>query len=318
MIDRYDNEPKCAEFQKVISDVLFGQLLAKRMLSTFVGFAIDESTDVGHTSQMIIYVFYVDVEDDYTFECEFFALVEVLGPSAEELFESMRERICAVKDRNGKTWLWDKWMAFGTDGPSVMTSPENGVRGLVKAVKPRMYAHHCIGHRAHLGARDCLEDIPFCSNLDEFLRALGKFYSWSTERRKELKAITMDNDDPQTQVDMSCATRWLSRDGAALSVLDKYESIVEQHYRGKDDNSTSLGLYSKLTDYRYCADLAHVSDILSQNELLCLGYSRRRSSTATPLTLPWRSSCREWRSSFVLAMKIRCSSDRASMSSSIR
>ena len=234
------------------------------MLSTFVGFAIGESTDVGHTSQMIIYVFYVDVQNDYTFECEFFALIEVLGPSAEQLYESMRERICAVKDTRGTPWLWNKWMTFGTDGPTVMTSPEKGVWGLVKAVKPCMFAHHCIGHRAHLGARDCMEDVPFCNNLVEFLRALGKFYSWSTERRVDLKAITMDNDDPQTQVDMSCATRWLSRDGAALSVLDKYESIVEQHYRGKDENSTSLGLYNKLTDYRYFAGLAHVSDILSK------------------------------------------------------
>ena len=49
-----------------------------------------------------------------------------------------------------------------------------------------------------------------------------------------------------------------------MSVLDKYESIVEQHYRGKDDNSTSLGLYNKPTDYRYFAGLAHVSGILSK------------------------------------------------------
>ena len=30
-------------------------------------------------------------------------------------------------------------------------------------------------------------DVKFCAALDEFLRALGRFYSWSTERRVELK-----------------------------------------------------------------------------------------------------------------------------------
>ena len=53
--------------------------------------------------------------------------------------------------------------------------------GLLKVVKPCVFANHCIGHRAHLGARDYREDIGFCNNLDEFLRALGKFYSWSTD-----------------------------------------------------------------------------------------------------------------------------------------
>ena len=59
----------------------------------------------GHTSQMIIYVFYVDVENDWTFESEFFALVKVIGPSAEQIYETMRQRICSVKDKQGKASL---------------------------------------------------------------------------------------------------------------------------------------------------------------------------------------------------------------------
>ena len=164
---------------------------------------------------MIIYVFYVDVENDFTFTVEYFCLVAVGNCNATGLFETLATQIKAVKDKRGKMWLWDKWMAFGTDGPTVMTSEENGVWGLVNAVKPQIFTQHCAGHRAHLGARDCMDDVPFCKNLDEFLRALGRYCSWSTERRVDLKRITMDNDDPQTQVDLACATRWLSRDKAA-------------------------------------------------------------------------------------------------------
>ena len=213
---------------------------------------------------MIVYVFYVDVENDFTFTVEYFCLIAVGNCNATGLFETLATQIKAVKDKRGKMWLWEKWMAFGTDGPTVMTSEENGVWGLVKAVKPQMFTQHCVGHRAHLGARDCMEDVPFCKNLDEHLRALGRYYSWSTERRVDLKRITMDNDDPQTQVDLACATRWLSRDKAASSVVDKYESVTQQHYENKDNNPTSLGLYNKLTDYRYMGGLCHVSDILAK------------------------------------------------------
>jgi uncharacterized membrane protein len=46
---------------------------------------------------------------------------------------------------------------------------------------------------------------------------------------------------------MACATRWLSRDKAAQSVIEKYESVTEQHYDSQDSNTTSLGLSVHVT-----------------------------------------------------------------------
>ena len=94
---------------------------------------------------MIIYVFYVDVENDFTFTVEYFCLVAVGNCNATGLFETLATQIKAVKDKRGKMWLWDKWVAFGTDGPTGMPSEENGVWGLVKAVKPQMFTQHCVG-----------------------------------------------------------------------------------------------------------------------------------------------------------------------------
>lgn len=46
---------------------------------------------------------------------------------------------------------------------------------------------------------------------------------------------------------MACATRWLSRDKAAESVIEKYESVTEQHYDSQNSNTTSLGLSVHVT-----------------------------------------------------------------------
>ena len=61
------------------------------------------------------------------------------------------------------------------------------------------------------------------------------------------REIAIDNDDPATEVHMACATRWLSRDKAAQSVIEKYESVTEQHYDSQDSNTTSLGLSVHVT-----------------------------------------------------------------------
>jgi hypothetical protein len=62
-----------------------------------------------------------------------------------------------------------------------------GVVGKIKEYKPYLVDVHCVGHRTQLAANDTFNDIKFCAALDEFLRALGRFYSWSTGRRVELK-----------------------------------------------------------------------------------------------------------------------------------
>lgn len=226
-------------------------------------------TDVSHTKQMIIYVYFVDVAKDYEFATEYFGMIECNDGTAPGITNTLVRHIQSFQSDTGEQWLWQKWVTFGTDGPSVMTGT-NGVHERIKEFKDYLVGVHCVGHRTALAANDTFthSTVPFCSNLDEFLRALGRFYSWSTERRVELRELAHDNDEPETQVTLACQTRWLSRDRAAVSVLNKYTSITEQHYNGQDNNSTSMGLYRKLTDYKYFAGLAAVADVLAAQAAL--------------------------------------------------
>jgi hypothetical protein len=246
----------------------------KMLLSPTNGFCIDESTDVSHTSEMIIYTQYVDVENDFHITLEYFEMVACPGGSAEALYNTVTT---AVKNRHKQ--LFDKWMAFGSDGPSVMVGSKNSVVQRLKVVKPWLIDQHCVGHREPLAAKDAFDSIAHCSKLDEVVHACGSFYSHSNERRIELRDIAVRNQEDATQIDMACNTRWLANGMATDSIVEKYESVIEQHAINRTATMTSEGLFRKLTDWNIFGGLLNISDVLAQLTIM----SKTFQKTKVPL-----------------------------------
>ena len=105
-----------------LSSVVFEEQLERLRRSPRVGFALDESTGVSHTIQMVIYVFYVDVTDgQFEMRVGFWKLVTANAGTADEIFGTLKREVRSYKDAFGVAWLWDKWVSFGSDGPTVMT-----------------------------------------------------------------------------------------------------------------------------------------------------------------------------------------------------
>ena len=171
---------------------------------------------------MIIYVQYVDVEEDFQIKLEYFAMVACSGGSADQLHTTV---ITTVKGRHET--LFDKRMAFGSDGPSVMVGAKNSVTQRLKVAKPWLVDQHCAGHPEPLAAKDAFDSVAHCSKLDEVVHGCGSFFSHSNERRKELREIAVKNNEDSTQVDMACNTRLLANSAAVDSIFEKYESAVE-------------------------------------------------------------------------------------------
>lgn len=269
ILGRFNNYMQCAEFIKELSGVECRKQTEKMLKSPKLAFAIDESTDVSHTSEMIIYVQWVDVDNAFSIELDYFAMVECPGGSAAQIFTT----VCtAVKARDRV--LFDKWVAFATDGPSVMVGCNNSVVQRLKAIKPYIVDVHCVGHREPLAAKDAFDSVAHCAKLDEVIHGCGSFFSHSTERRKELRDIAVSNNDDTTQVDMACNTRWLSNSMAADSIVEKYESVVEQHFANRNSTLTSEGLYRKLTDWNIMGGLLNVCDVLDKLKRMSLTFQK--------------------------------------------
>ena len=258
-----------AEFIGELSGVLEREQTTRLLAAPKLGFCIDESTDVSHTSEMIIYVQYADVAADYVIKLEYFAMVPAMGSGSKELFDTLTK---AVKDRS--KLLFDKWVTFGSDGPSVMVGAQNSVVQRLKVLKPWLVDNHCVGHRQPLAAKDAFDSVRHCAKLDEVVHACGSFFSWSTERRNELIEIATANDDDATQVAMACKTRWLSNLQAVESIVEKYESVVEQHSVNRGITVTSEGLYRKLTDWNIFGGLLNICDVLGKLKKMSLVFQR--------------------------------------------
>lgn len=254
-----------------ISSVLRNKQTIKLLKSPKTAFAIDESTDVSHTSEMIIYVQYVDVECDFEIVLEYFEMVACPGASAKELFDTVTG---AVKARG--QILFDNWVAFATDGPTVMIGEVNSVTQRLKVIKPYLIDIHCVGHREPLAAKDAFNSIAHCSKLDEVVHACGSFFSHSTQRREELVEIADANNDDNTQVEMCCRTRWLSNSNSTDSIVEKYESVVEQHWNNRGITITSEGLYRKLTDWNIFGGLLHICDVLAKLKRMSLTFQQKQ------------------------------------------
>ena len=196
-------------------------------------------------------------------------MVPAMGSGSKELFDTLTK---AVKDRS--KLLFDKWVTFGSDGPSVMVGAQNSVVQRLKVLKPWLVDNHCVGHRQPLAAKDAFDSVRHCAKLDEVVHACGSFFSWSTERRNELIEIATANDDDATQVAMACKTRWLSNSQAVESIVEKYESVVEQHSVNRGITVTSEGLYRKLTDWNIFGGLLNICDVLGKLKKMSLVFQR--------------------------------------------
>lgn len=145
-----------------------------------------------------------------------------------------------------------------------MVGENNSVTQRLKTTKPYPVDQHCVGHREPLAAKDAFDSVTHCAKIDEVVHRCGKFFSHSTQRRVELREIADKNKDKTTKVGMACNARWLSTGDATDSIVEKMESVIEQHAINRTTTLTSEGLYRKLTDWTIFAGLLHVCDILGK------------------------------------------------------
>ena len=232
LLDRFQNNVQCTEFEVCISEILKGDLQKKLLKSPVVAITIDESTDVAHLSQMMIYVKYIDVDAGWIVKTEYLETLECDGADSKSIFDTLKACLQRWK-------IYEKMVAFGSDGATVMIGEHSGVATRLAFERKGMISIHCIAHRGALAAADAFGKVAFCKTLDECLRAVSNFYSLSTERRKELKGLCALNNDPETQVGSAAKTRWLTTGLVTDSVMTKYDSIMEQHYNNTGVTVTS-------------------------------------------------------------------------------
>jgi hypothetical protein len=190
-------------------DELNKGLLTKLEKSTFVGAAIDESTDVSSAENAGIYVYYAEEGEA---KCDFLKMKQLHGATAVHI----KNAFCEVLKEFS---LIEKLICFGSDGASVMLGKRGGVAAFLRAdphIWPCMLNNHCVGHRLALGAHAATDAVKYSHVVESFICSAYNPFARSSKRQDALKAL-QETFNESGKILRSVPTRWLSR--AAVNLL---------------------------------------------------------------------------------------------------
>jgi len=154
--------------------------------SIFYGITIDESTDISITSDLVVFATIIEEGVHVIF---FLGLLKIEG----EKLDVNVIFYCLINHL--KKWELDlgKFVAFGSDGTSIMMCSRSGVATKLKIkINPFLLFFHCVAYRNNLAALDASK-VPNCkvisSEVDTLLNIIASFFNISSKCKHALTTL---------------------------------------------------------------------------------------------------------------------------------
>ena len=218
--------------------------------STFCNFALalDESTDVNDTAQLLVFVRGVDSSFQVTEELA--GLGSMHGQTTGiEIFNCVRSIVDELH------LPWASLTSVTTDGAPAMMGPTNGFLGHLRrhlctlGHNQELFQHHCIIHQGSL----CAKTLKFQNVMDFVFRSINFIRSRGLKHRQFqafLEEMEADFGDVLYHTDV----RWLSRG----SVLRRFVALRSEIHTFLQANGRDT---SVMDDSNWLADLCFLTDI---------------------------------------------------------
>ena len=172
-----------------------------------------------------------------------------------------------------------KWVAFGSDGASVMTGK---VTGVSKRIQDHVGQHviciHCISHCVALAGKSAVGTSVLFTIVDKLMKAIATDFKQSAKKTDELKLIQDSFNDVKTlQILKFVEVRWISRFATMSRIISQLEPLLQFY-------STQPGLirFQQLAVKGVIRFMHFVADALKELQLLTK-YSQSRSMTLDKL-----------------------------------
>ena len=266
--DKYVNDMAAADMVMCLATVIRDEIEAWLKASPVHAAMIDESTDVGHFSQMMIYVRLMT--KDGRFRTVFWRLLEVADADAAGLFSVFS----SAYEMSGVPT--SRLASFASDGAPVLTGKLNGVAVRIMIFNMFIIAAHCVAHRHALATSDAADGNETATQLDTDMRDVVNYHSNATKRITKLAKLQISLKVKRLAVLKFVTTRWLCRGGVALRLLDILPALVAEFQSDSVDEkvATATALYTLATSYRFLLSLCIYTDILTQMNLLSKGFQK--------------------------------------------
>ena len=166
----------------------------------------DEATDSSTHEQFILFVRYINLQEQKIIE-EFLEIKRIVGhPNAANLFTAVME--CIEKEAVDDSLPTEKRVGLTTDDTSVMVSTRGGVYGKLKqAVNSKLFLTHCPPHRLILALKAGQKVLP--GDIEKTVADVLYFFKMNRDEFHFLKELVEPNNQYNALVQYH-RIRWLS------------------------------------------------------------------------------------------------------------
>ena len=188
--------------------------------------------------------------------------------------------------------------AFSVAGPRAWNTLPTAIklltcRGALSMMKTKMNTNfivfHCMADKLELAVHDVLKVVTELEHFRMFVDTLYSHFSRSPKNQNELKAVAEDLHVQLRKVVRTFDVRWVASSFRSVcAIWQSYPALVGHFQLCSSDSNRNArerakckGLYNKLTQWFFVAELAIIKDALEPIKSLSLYFQTREASVIT-------------------------------------
>ena len=192
-----------------MSQDIKSQVIEKIKLSPFFAIQLDETTDVAHLPQLLVYARFISenqVEEEFLFCSPL-----ITTTKAEDIMNIVSN---FFEEEN---LSWAKLVGVCTDGAPSMLGSRSGFMTLVKTKNPDIITTHCLIHREALASKTL--PAPLKATLETVIRIVNHIKGGALNTRL-FRRLCQDMDSAHQDLLFYTSVRWLSKGNVLARVFE--------------------------------------------------------------------------------------------------
>ena len=221
----------------MIADDIKQQLIAKLKEAPCFALQLDETADIKHDAQLIVYCRFPDKSVKKIVEHFLFCLPVGVQTTGEFIFSKLDEFFL------NENLSWQNCVAVTTDGAAAMTGKHRGATALIKLRSPECKLLHCILHREALASKKLrAHSSDKASELDKLMSDVVKIVNAIRPKAKTSRLFFKLCDEMSANhktLLLHSEVRWLSR-GKVLQRVLLLRNELYKFLKSRNDESGLL------------------------------------------------------------------------------
>ncbi|XP_071147183.1 zinc finger protein 862-like [Mytilus edulis] len=265
----YESYYSATEILAAIDLEIESEIDEKISKSPYVTILADESTDTSNNKKITINARIIDPETSIP-ETVILRDKSYSDGTGEGLTSVIIEEMAKHNITN------DKLIGFGSDGATVMSGSDKGVKGWLMELNPHMIHIHCMAHRLALCTSQAAEGVQLMKHYQKWWTSVFYYFKAFPTREGELHEVQSVLNLPILKCKEIHAVRWLSCFEAVQAVYRSLDALISYfHKRQASKDPKANGLLKKMATTSFIYITYMLMDVLPIVSKLCLTLQKK-------------------------------------------